>query len=93
MNINDRELYGKYGIREISSEEHFLNSNGYSYERMISVKIDQRKFVELLEKAEKCEEWNKKYYEEMFVREQVPVVQTAYEKYQMFLELARSEAK
>lgn len=57
----------------------------------LTVKIDQEKFLLLLEKAEKCEEWNEKYYKDMYVRDCNPTVKAAYEKYQMFLELARSE--
>jgi hypothetical protein len=59
----------------------------------LTVKIEQDKFLLLLEKAEKCEELNKRYYEDMYVRDSNPTVKAAYEKYRMFLELARSEVK
>ena len=59
----------------------------------LTVKIDQEQFLLLVEKAEKCEEWNNRYYKDMFVRDSNPTVKAAYEKYQMFLEIARSEVK
>jgi hypothetical protein len=87
------EKFGKYGIREVCLDQHYISANDYRYEQLLTVKINQRSFEELIVKAEKCEEWNKTYYEDMFVREKVPAVKQAYEKYQMFLELARTELK
>lgn len=90
------DTLGKYGIREVSVEYQTTSPThgfGFIHEKLLTVKIHQKKFEELLEKAEKCEDWNKTYYDDMFVRERVPAVKKAYETYQMFLELARTEIK
>jgi hypothetical protein len=95
----------KHGIRSIDVEQFYAAGDNYSLDwsrsnlpsesanvtRSLTVKIHENDFIKLIDKAEKCEDWNKKYYEDMYVRDSNPTVKAAYEKYQMFLEIARSE--
>jgi hypothetical protein len=95
----------KHGIRSIDVEQYYAAGDNYSLDwsrsnlpseranvtRSLTVKIHESDFIKLIDKAEKCEDWNKKYYEDMYVRDSNPTVKAAYEKYQMFLEIARSE--
>lgn len=97
----------KHSIRSIDVEQYYAADSNYSLDwsrsnlpseranviRSLTVKIHERDFIKLIDKAEKCDDWNKKYYEDMYVRDSNPTVKAAYEKYQMFLEIARSEAK
>ncbi len=100
-------IANKHGIRSIDVEQYYAAGDNYSLDwsrsnlpseranitRSLTVKIHERDFITLIDKAEKWEEWNKKYYEDMYVRDSNPTVKAAYEKYQMFLEIARSEVK
>ena len=95
----------KHGIRSIDVEQFYAAGDNYSLDwsrsnlpseranvtRSLTVKIHENDFIKLIDKAEKCEDWNKKYYEDMYVRDSNLTVKAAYEKYQMFLEIARSE--
>jgi hypothetical protein len=99
------EITQKYGIRSIDIEQYYSADNTYSIDwskasipseranvtRSLTVKLNEKDFIKLIDKAEKCEEWNKKHYEDMYVRDSNPTVNAAYEKYKMFLEIARSE--
>jgi len=95
----------KHSIRSIDVEQFYAADGNYSLDwsrsnlpseranitTSLTVKIHERDFIKLIDKVEKCEDWNKKYYEDMYVRDSNPTVKAAYEKYQMFLEIARSE--
>jgi hypothetical protein len=95
----------KHGIRSIDVEQYYSADGYYSLDwsrsnlpreranvtRSLTVKIHELDFITLIDKSEKFEDWNKKYYEDMYVRDSNPTVKAAYEKYQMFLEIARSE--
>jgi hypothetical protein len=95
----------KHGIRSIDVEQYYSADGYYSLDRSrsnlpseratvtrsLTVKIHELDFITLIDNAEKFEYWNKKHYADMYVRESNPTVKAAYEKYQMFLEIARSE--
>ena len=93
-------LYKKYGIHSVSYEASYINPETYSIkpwnssqqiETTVSLRINQDALKTLLHRVDEWEDMSKKYYAEMYIREKNPTVQKAYEKYQMFLELARSE--
>lgn len=97
--MTDR-LYKKYGIQSISYEASYINPELYSVkpwnsphrtETTVSLRINEEALKTLLHRVDEWEELSKKHYAEMYIREKNPTVQKAYEKYQMFLELARSE--
>ena len=99
--MNMHELTQKYGIQSVEVENryrtaeslHLINmSEHYQIETVLTVKINETNFKKMLESINRFEEMNKTHYEDMYVRDSNPTVQKAYEKYQMFLELARSEA-
>lgn len=93
------DLREKYGIQSVEVENryrtadssHLRNMVGhYQIETMLTVKINETNFKRMLSFIDKFEEMNEQYYADMYIRESNPTVQNAYEKYQMFLELARS---
>ena len=96
------DLRDKYGIRSIDVDNCYRTAESlhsrnmldrYSIETVLTVKINETNFKRMLESVDKFEEMNKKHYADMYVRAANPTVQKAYEKYQMFLEIARSEIK
>lgn len=101
--MNMYDLRDKYGILSIDVENRYrpaYSSMDFNYqpshmkiESTLVVKINETNFKRMIELVDKFEEMNKKHYADVYVRESNPTVQQAYEKYQMFLELARSETK
>jgi hypothetical protein len=102
--MNMYDLRDKYGILSIDVENSYrpaYSSMEFNYhhpvqmkiESTLNVKINETNFKRMIDLVEKFEEMNKKHYADMYVRDSNPTVQKAYEKYQMFLELARSETK
>ena len=101
--MNMYDLRDKYGILSIDVENRYrpaYSSIDFNYqpshmkiESTLVVKINETNFKRMIELVDKFEEMNKKHYADVYVRESNPTVQQAYEKYQMFLELARSETK
>ena len=96
------DLRNKYGIQSIEVENRYRTaeslqlinmSDHYQIETMLTVKINETNLKKMLASVDKFEELNKKHYEDMYVRVSNPTVTAAYEKYQMFLELARSETR
>lgn len=94
-------LRDKYGILSIDVENSYrpayssIDSNYHpkhvKIESTVIIKISDTDFKKMLESVDKFKEMNKKHYADMYVRDSNPTVQNAYEKYQMFLEIARSE--
>lgn len=100
--MNMYDLRDKYGIQSIEVENRYRTAerlyprnmlDHFSIESVLTVKINETNLKKMLESVDKFEEMNKKHYADMYVRDSIPTVQQAYEKYQMFLELARSEVK
>lgn len=95
------DLRDKYGILSIDVEQSYrpaysvmefnYHSSHMRIESTLNIKINETNFKKMLESVDKFKEMNKKHYEDMYVRDSNPTVQAAYEKYKMFLELARSE--
>ena len=98
--MNYDHLYKKYGIQSIEMES-YVSSDLYmsvkpwnsstAIQRTVIIKLNEEALTGLLRKADECEDLSKQHYADMYIREQNPTVQKAYEKYQMFLELARTE--
>ena len=101
--MNMYDLRDKYGILSIDVEQSYrpaYSSVQFDYrpghvkiESTVIVKLSDTNLKKMLESVDKFEEMNKQYYADMYVRDSNPTVQKAYEKYQMFLELARSEIR
>jgi NAD kinase len=101
--MNMYDLRDKYGILSIDVDNRYTpaySSMDFNYrpshmkiESTVTVKISDTNLKKMLESVDKFEEMNKQYYADMYVRDSNPTVQKAYEKYQMFLEIARSETK
>jgi NAD kinase len=94
-------LRDKYGILSIDVENSYrpayssmiidYRPKHVKIESTVIIKISDTDLKKMLESVDKFEEMNKKHYADMYVRDSNPTVQNAYEKYQMFLEIARSE--
>lgn len=101
--MNMYDLRDKYGILSIDVENSYrpaYSSVQFDYrpehvkiESTVTVKISDTDLKKMLESVDKFKEMNKKHYEDMYVRYSNPTVKASYEKYQMFLEIARSEIR
>lgn len=87
-----RDIYQKYGILSIEHSDSYLSAGYYQPEHTILVKLRSSDFQRLIEFAEKWDKEKHRHYSDMYIRENNQAVNKAYEKYQMFLELARSES-
>ena len=98
--MNMYDLRDKYGILSIDVENSYRPAYSMQFdyrpehvkiESTLIVKISDTNLKKMLELVDKFEKMNKTHYEDMYVRDSNPTVKKAYEKYQMFLEIARSE--